>query len=159
MSANAYNLLLADDDADDRMFFQEALDELTISTKLTTVNDGVQLMDYLKTHSLQLPELIFMDLNMPRKTGFDCLAEIKASESLRHIPIIVFSTSFDQRVVDNLYEDGANHYIRKPGEFSQFKEVISQALELGLKKNSVKPEKEKFVIRISTDSINDIHKS
>ena len=76
-----YNLLLADDDEDDCDFFKEALDELLLPTSLVTVNDGVQLMDFLSESGAEnLPDILFLDLNMPRKNGLECLTEIKQLE-------------------------------------------------------------------------------
>jgi len=117
MPTSQYNLLLADDDMDDCIFFKEALEELPLTTTLLTVNDGVQLMELLTKNQEKLPDIIFLDLNMPRKTGYECLAEIKHNKALQHLPIIVFSTSFDPNLINSLYEKGAHYYVRKPGEF------------------------------------------
>ena len=100
------NILLADDDSDDRSFFDQALKGLSISSHLTTFNDGEQLMKYLSENLEQLPDVLFLDLNMPRKNGFECLEEIKFDKKLKQIPIIIFSTSFDQNVVNTLYNNG-----------------------------------------------------
>ncbi len=124
-----YNLLLADDDEDDCAFFKDALDELVFSVDLTTVNDGVQLMNFLSENpSSDLPDILFLDLNMPRKSGFECLTEIKKIDKLKHLPVIIFSTSLDMNIVDLMYEKGATHYIQKPGEFSKLKKVIATGL-------------------------------
>src|SRR5215204_5152622 len=101
---------LADDDEDDRFLFQEALNEITLSTHLTSVCDGEQLMDALTTNAL--PDMLFLDLNMPRKDGFQCLTEIRNDEKLRTLPVVVFSTSFQPDAVDKLYKSGAHYYIR-----------------------------------------------
>ncbi|MEO7531116.1 MAG: response regulator, partial [Sediminibacterium sp.] len=103
----AIQLLLADDDKDDCDLFKDALDELPVSAQLETVHDGEQLMQLLVSKKDQLPQLIFLDLNMPRKNGFECLSEIKHNESLKHLPVIVFSTSFDIDIVNLLYANGA----------------------------------------------------
>jgi CheY-like chemotaxis protein len=71
------HILLADDDIDDRGFFEKALLEIPIACQLTMVQDGEQLMDYLNKHTMELPDVLFLDLSMPRKTGFECLTEIK----------------------------------------------------------------------------------
>ena len=114
MNTLKYNLLLADDDEDDRGFFKEALDELSFPVNLTTVNDGVELMDLLLNTTGNIPDILFLDLNMPRKSGFECLKEIKKIDKLKHLIIIVFSTSLDSNIVDLMYENGANYYIQKP---------------------------------------------
>lgn len=143
-----YNLLLADDDEDDCDFFKEALDELTLPVSLVTVNDGVQLMDFLADHSRDnLPDLLFLDLNMPRKNGSECLKEIKESENLKNLPVIIFSTSLDNSIVDVMYAKGATYYIRKPGEFSQLKKVIENALVLASQNNFKQPRREQFILQ------------
>jgi len=148
MNKNPYNLLLADDDPDDCMFFREALDELPVRVHLTTVNDGVELMRCLNSSLELLPDLIFLDLNMPRKTGLECLLEIKENRLLNQLPIVIFSTSMDLEIVKLMYEKGAYCYIRKPGEFSQLKGAIHEALKMTTKKKRIKLEKEKFVIQV-----------
>lgn len=140
------HLLLADDDTDDCLFFQEALEELTIATNLTTVNDGVQLMEFLN-RAASLPDALFLDLNMPRKSGFECLTELKKSKSFKEIPVIIFSTSLDQEVVNMLYNNGAHYYIRKPGDFNILKKVIEEATSRLGKNKSQRPERVDFIIK------------
>jgi CheY-like chemotaxis protein len=122
------HLLLADDDTDDCNFFKEALDELHAVAKLVIVNDGVGLMEYLTENLNSLPHALYLDINMPRKNGFDCLAEIKSNENLKQLPVIIFSTSFDTETANKLYLNGAQHFIKKPAEFLNFKKVISKSL-------------------------------
>jgi CheY-like chemotaxis protein len=146
MSFSSINVLLADDDEDDRNFFKEALEELPISANLTTVDDGVQLMQLLSQPEATSPDVLFLDLNMPRKNGFECLSEIKLNEKLKHLPVIIYSTSLDHKVVNSLYENGAHYYVRKPGDFSKLKEVINEALTKVAYSDRTKPPKEKFII-------------
>ena len=124
------NLVLADDDIDDCIFFKEALEELSYVTALSTVNNGVALMRLLTEGTEPLPHAVYLDLNMPLKTGFECLVEIKQTEKLKDVPVIIFSTSFNPEVVENLREQGATYYIRKPGDFSDLKKILSISLEL-----------------------------
>lgn len=130
MRTKSMNVLLADDDIDDCSFFKEALDKLSFDASLNVVHDGEQLMTYLKTGSTVLPDVLFLDLNMHRKNGFECLAEIKSSSHLKSLAVIVFSTSFDQERVDMLYESGAQYFMRKPAQFQQLMISILQALTL-----------------------------
>ena len=95
------NIQLADDDIDDRSFFEKALKEVSISNHLTTVNDGEHLMKYLADNLEQLPNILFLDLNMPRKNGFECLVEIRENEKLKDLSVVIFSTSYPQ---DKSYE-------------------------------------------------------
>lgn len=154
---NKINLLLADDDNDDCLLFQEALEELPLLTKLTTVHDGEQLLQLLtkivsgeNSNSIELPDALFLDLNMPRKNGFDALKEIKAHKILKQIPIIIFSTSYDESIANLLYQNGAHHYICKPPDFPQLIKVVHQAIKLTTKPGGrsvmVQPPKEKFLL-------------
>ncbi len=130
MSIKQLSILLADDDKDDRFFFSMALESLTVPTQLAIVMDGEKLMVYLDENSHQLPDVLFLDLNMPRKNGFECLNEIKLNNNLNKLPVIIYSTSFEQDVVNQLYKNGAHYFIRKPAEFSQLKKLIQQTITL-----------------------------
>ena len=158
MNLKKLNILLADDDIDDCIFFKAAVDEfplstIPLSTHLTVVHDGEQLMRFLTDETNELPHILFLDLNMPRKNGFECLAEIKFSKKLKQLPVIMFSTSFEQGVVNRLYENGAQYFIRKPSEFSQFKKIIQQTLALMAQENISQSTKENFVLTVQNSLI------
>lgn len=123
-------ILLADDDIDDCNFFKEALAKLTLSTNLKTVNDGEELMQLLTNETIDLPNILFLDINMPRKNGFECLSEIKKNERLKDLPIVIFSTSKSRDNINNAFKIGANIYIRKPGNFNQLMQVIQHAIPI-----------------------------
>ena len=148
MSSKHLNILLCDDDSDDCYFFNEALENLFLPTNLTAVHDGEQLMQLLTNETNELPHVLFLDLNMPRKNGFECLTEIKHNNELKQLPIIIFSTSFDQEVVNLLYKNGAQYFIRKPSEFPQLQKVILQALTLISKENILQPPRDNFVLTV-----------
>ncbi len=130
MKVNQLNILLADDDTDDCIFFKEAIAELLPSTNFTAVHDGEQLMQLLTDETNKLPDVLFLDLNMPRKNGFECLAEIKHNKKLKNLPVVIFSTSFEQEKISVLFKTGADVYIRKPGNFAQLVKVIHHALPM-----------------------------
>src|SRR5471030_460081 len=88
------NVLLADDDTDDCIFFEKALKEILIETHLSIVHDGEELMKYLLKNSEKLPDVLFLDISMPRKNGFECLTEIKENKKLKDIPVLMFTTSY-----------------------------------------------------------------
>ncbi len=144
-------ILLADDDTDDCFFFEKALKEIPIDTHLTVINNGENMMNYLFEHAEHLPDVLFLDLNMPRKNGFECITEIKLSKKLNQLPVVVFSTSFEQEVVKLLYQNGAQYFIRKPSEFSQFKKIIQQTLILIKQKNISQPTEDNFVITVQNN--------
>lgn len=153
---NIQSILLADDDNDDCLLFKDALEELSVSAALTTVFDGDQLMQLLTKEDALLPDVLFLDLNMPRKNGFQCLEEIKKDAKLNKLPIIIFSTSYEPDIARKLYQDGAMHYIQKPNEFSKLKNVIFDAITVASKRNSTQPSIEGFVLL--TDSYNNEYK-
>ena len=140
------NLLLADDDTDDRIFFHDALQDLSVKAVLYTVEDGIELMNFLTSEATILPDLLFLDINMPRKNGFECLAEIKTNTKLKELPVIIFSTSLDREVANKFYDNGAHFYIRKPGDFSNLKRLINDALVLTSQQNSIQPSREEFIL-------------
>jgi len=135
-----FKILLADDDADDRFLFEKALKEIPIATHLTTVSNGEELMDYLFENSMNLPEVLFLDISMPRKTGYECLIEIKENKKMEAIPIIVFTTTIpinigaEGELSNTLVKFGAQDYVRKPIDFDQLKHAIHQALIRVIKK-------------------------
>ncbi len=149
MNLEQLNILLADDDTDDCLFFKQALVEMQLATHLTTVHDGEQLMQVLNNEMNELPHVLFLDLNMPRKNGFECLLEIKHSYKLKRLPVIIFSTSFEQEVVNLLYKNGAQYFIRKPSVFAQFKSIIQQTVtNLIIPQNISQPAREDFVLTL-----------
>jgi CheY-like chemotaxis protein len=139
------HILLADDDSDDRLLFQEALLEVSINAQLTTVNDGVQLMLWLAQEDAILPSALFLDLNMPRKNGLECLAEIRDNPALNSLPVFIFSTgnSFD---VDELYNIGAQYYIRKPQHFNHLVKIIEKVIKMPEEKKRIQPPRKEFVL-------------
>lgn len=147
MATLDYQIILADDDDDDCMFFKDALDELSIATCVNTVNNGVELMKFLETHTSNLPDVIFLDLNMPRKTGFECLTAIKSNEQLKQLNVIIYSTSSSQDMIDLLYNNKAQFYIRKPAVFSDLKAVIHKAILLSRQTTCTQPSRDQFVVQ------------
>jgi two-component system, response regulator len=128
---NINTILLADDDADDRLLLLEAFEENKITCQLKFVEDGADLLDYLNKkgkydgHNHDSPDLILLDINMPKKDGKKALEEIKTNNSLKHIPVIMFSTSKSPEDVANSYRLGANSFIVKPSSFEGLIEVTN----------------------------------
>lgn len=142
-----FQLLLADDDRDDRFFFKDALSELPIATHLTTVDDGERLMDYLLKNVYQLPDVLFLDLNMPRKNGSECLKEIKLNKEIQNLPVIIYSTSLHEAVADELYKSGAHYYVRKT-DLTELRRVLQQILTMMAEKKFERPERNKFILSL-----------
>lgn len=123
-----FQILLADDDEGDRLLFEEAMGELKIKHTVHTVNDGMQLMEHLTKKDTVLPHLIFLDLNMPRKNGLECLKEIRSNEKFKTIAIAVNSTSAAEKDIDETFRNGANVYIKKPNNFAILKKLLLKAV-------------------------------
>ena len=110
-------VMMADDDKDDQEIFQKALAETNIPSELTTIDSGDQLMENLKDEEVPKPDIIFLDINMPGKSGKECLAEIKKDDTLKEIPTVVYTTSTAPQDIEETYKAGANLYVPKPYSF------------------------------------------
>lgn len=147
MTSKKFNILLADDDQSDCILFKDALEELPITAHLTIVHNGEQLIEELSRKGKKLPDVLFLDLNMPRKNGFAALGEIKRNMELQELPVIIISTSNELDTVKKVFRDAAHYYICKPVDFSHLKRVIYEALTLITQKNNPLPLEESFMIR------------
>jgi len=140
--------MLADDDEDDRLFFTDAFEELKMNTKVRTFNDGVELMDYLNTEDVILPNVLFLDLNMPKKNGIVCLKEMKSNQKLSDIAIAIYSTSASEEDIEETFVLGANIYIKKPNDFNKLKKVLSDVVSINWQYHTNGLNKDNFLLRI-----------
>lgn len=140
--------MLADDDEDDRLFFKEAFKEVKIQYTLSTFNDGVLLMDYLNVKENPLPDIIFLDLNMPRKGGLECLKEIKQDKRLKNISIAIYSTSSSDQDVEDTFVAGANVYIKKPNDFARLKKILTDVVHLNWQYVTDGLNKDSFILNL-----------
>lgn len=140
------SVFLADDDADDRLLFEEAVMEVTTNIALTMASDGEQLMTMLGNSEPPPPHLIFIDLNMPLKNGFECLEEIKKDKKFINIPVVIFSTSCQKEAMDSLYNKGADYYICKPDNYQKLKKVLNKTFSLSFTDIYTRPSRENFLI-------------
>jgi CheY-like chemotaxis protein len=138
------HILIADDDDDDVELFIEALAELKMSNKLTSFKDGNDLMDYLDNSEFKLPHILFLDLNMPCKTGHECLKEIRANPRFNDVSIAIYSTSSSEKDIENTFVEGANIYIKKPNDFSKVKKIIKDVVNMNWQYQSSGLNKETF---------------
>ncbi|MGV3602533.1 MAG: response regulator [Dyadobacter fermentans] len=138
------SIFLADDDEDDCMLFEDALREVSTSAELLKASDGVELIDLMEKTVPPPPDVIFLDLNMPRKNGFECLDQIRKTKAWEGIPVVIFSTTGQEEMVRKVHEKGANFFIRKPGSFPKLKQAIKQILDIDWTKHSWTPAPENF---------------
>jgi CheY-like chemotaxis protein len=124
-------ILIADDDADDRMFLEQALRQNGYTHEIRSVENGEELLDYLNHRGAYTaataprPTLLILDLNMPRMNGFQALAAIKESPSMRRLPVVVMSTSSADEDVVRSYNLGVNSFVIKPFNYNRLVEVIA----------------------------------
>ena len=124
------NILVAEDDADDRFLLQSAFEQHGLDDELLFVENGVEVLAYLDTQfrtqgpQAVLPGLIMLDLNMPKKDGREVLRDLKSHEVYRRIPVVVFSTTGNVQEMLRCYQLGANAYITKPNNYNNFLEIV-----------------------------------
>ncbi len=148
MNNSALHILLADDDEDDRLFFKEAIDEIKVKTIVTLLNDGVQLMLYLNQPDVVLPNVVFLDLNMPKKGGMQCLKEIRSNSKLKDLSIAIYSTSASEHDIEETFVKGANIYIKKPNDFGELKKILAEVININWQYHTSGLNKENFLLSI-----------
>ncbi|MDD4148862.1 MAG: response regulator [Bacteroidales bacterium] len=148
MKHEELHVLLADDDDDDRLFFKDAIEEVKVKTVVNMVNDGVELMDYLNNPSTRLPNLLFLDLNMPRKDGMECLIEIRGNHKLKDLSIAIYSTSALETDIEETFVKGANIYIRKPNDFEELKTILEKVININWQYHTSGFNKEHFLLTL-----------
>ena len=141
-------ILLADDDEGDRILFSEAFSELKIKTKVQTVNNGVQLMEWLNCVTNPLPHFLFLDLNMPRKNGLECLREIRKDKRIKDIFVAIYSTSDNEKDMEETFLNGANVYIAKPSDYNVLKQLLYKAVSATLIYEGDTFNRNNFLLRI-----------
>lgn len=122
-----FRILLAEDDDDDAFLFREALDQVGVKSNLAVAENGMRLMQILHSGEY-MPDLIFLDMNMPVKNGLECLREIKSLDAFKDVRIIILSTSVAKYMLDAAYEGGAQLYIQKPTSFAGLIDILKRCL-------------------------------
>lgn len=140
-------VLLADDDEDDRFFFERALNKMSIPIQFSSVEDGEELIHFLSKNKPALPDVLFLDINMPRKNGYECLVEIKSNNDIKNLPVIMYSTSLEEPIADALYDKGAHYYLRK-GSFPELVKYLELILAMLEENKFQRPVREDFVVNL-----------
>lgn len=141
-------ILLADDDHDDRYLFTRELRALPFNTQLIEVEDGEKLMTYLSKNVKNLPDILFLDNNMPCKNGAECLQEIKAHPKLKKLPVIMYSTYVHEDLADTFFTGGAHFYLRKTDQ-KELRKLLQHVLTLFTEDRFSRPERKNFVLSTS----------
>ena len=140
-------ILLVEDDIDDCMFFQDALNESGIETSLVIATKCTNILDVIGTDPEKLPSLIFLDLNMPLVSGQECLLIIRSQPDLNTIPVIIYSTSAIKREVDETFDKGANLYLQKPSSFQLLVIALKKILQMNWGNYLIKVDRNNFVYK------------
>jgi CheY-like chemotaxis protein len=123
-------ILLIDDDVEDQEIFIDALKHIDTSILCLSFTDGEEAIKLLQTDIIDVPGLIFLDLNMPRFSGKQCLAELKKMEKLQRTPVVIYTTSADKKDREDTMALGANHFLIKPSKFEELQESLVQIFSL-----------------------------
>ena len=142
------NVMLADDDEDDREIFLEAMAQIAPHVNVSVSEDGRRLMNSLYKKDAELPDIIFLDLNMPLKSGHECLREIRSNEAFKSIPVIIYSTSDNKEHIEDSFLHGANFYFPKPGSFPELKTMMRKIFDFQWE-DFMNPQKSRFVLSIN----------
>jgi CheY-like chemotaxis protein len=125
-------IALADDDADDQVLFDQALKQVNKDAELTIFNDGEELMQSLLQERAVLPDIVFLDLGMPKKGGFKCLEEIRGHELLKDLPVVILTTSANQKDIKKAYASKACLFFNKPDNHTVLISIIQKVLSANL---------------------------
>ena len=140
------NIYLADDDTDDHFIFEAALEEICEDCTLTIATSGDELLSNLRKPDIPSPDIVFLDINMPRKNGIETLKEIKGDPETKGLKVIMYSTSTNPLYIDQAKEAGACFYFVKPTDFSKLKQLLLKTLSLHWGTNNVPSKKHEFMI-------------
>jgi len=141
------NIFLAEDDEDDAMLFSEALSEVSHNARLTRASNGQALLDLLDAENIRMPDFLFMDLNMPLRNGFECLADIRRrQEKFSGLKVVVLTTSDQADSIERVYGLGASRYVVKPNSFSGLKSVLAKVLETDWTARNIPASRKDFVV-------------
>jgi len=138
------NIIMAEDDADDRYLFNSAFTGLHLPDKLTFADDGIILLDVLKQ---QMFDLIILDINMPRKNGLQCLEVIRSDSNYDWVPVFLYSTTRNEVQIAEAYEKRANLFLRKPDGFDGITELIKKLVSVPPDSFFPQPSRDEFILQ------------
>lgn len=145
---NKLKIVLVDDDEDDRQFFADALESLDMKTELLQLTNGEECLKHMEDNKDNLPNLIFLDLNMPIMNGFQCLEELRAQREFKDVIIAIYSTSGVEKDIEETFNKGANIYIKKPSNFKELKTSLRQVIKTNWTYYMNDFSKENFLLKI-----------
>lgn len=148
MRKQDFSVVLVDDDEDDRFLFGEAFEELNVNIGLSIFKNGKEFIDHLEDGLTEIPNLVFLDLNMPIMNGIDCLKYLKKRALLSKIFVAIYSTSNAAKDFEETFHNGANIYIQKPDNFQCLVKVIDKAIKTCLQYGDSRLNKDNFILKL-----------
>jgi CheY-like chemotaxis protein len=146
--AATLQILLADDSVDEHFLFMHTIKGIDSDIVIKTVLNGVELVKWLNQPDVELPDILFLDLNMPLKNGKESLSEIRKNERLAHLNVIIYSTSDEKRDIDETYALGANMYVRKPQDYLELEKTLAKLIAQFREKGVMRYLRPKFVFTL-----------
>jgi len=144
-TSSPFSVLLADDDDSDRILFKDAIQQLDLKISLEMVDSGDELMKHLSDTKKNLPDFIFLDLNMPKKNGFECLQEMRNNERLKKVSVIIYSASSKLEDIHEALNKGANLYFSKSSTFQELVNRLQRIFAMNWEEFNADIRMEKFV--------------
>ena len=141
-STQSFHIMMVDDDQDDALLFTYAMETLTTPYRFSIRHDGINLLNVIAT---ERPNIVFLDLNMPTKNGYECLREIRSNANFDNIPVVIYSTSASRNEIDKCFKQGADKYVIKPFTIAAISTMINQLCNTGWINN--RSGSEQFVLR------------
>lgn len=139
------HLIITDDDSDDQELFSMAISEISNNIKISLAENGSDLIKMLQEK--ELPDLIFLDLNMPGMNGIECLMKIRNNPKSAGLPVLIYSTSANPEQIDEAYNHGANYYLQKPCSYRDIQNLVSKVFALSVDQLLNQPERADFLVR------------
>lgn len=130
MMSDQIHILLADDSPDEHFLFIHTIKGIDKNVRVTTVTNGEELITRLEKEDTELPDIIFLDINMPLKNGKESLADIRADSRLKELPVIIYSTSDEKKDIEETFQLGANLYVKKPQDFIELEDILAGVIRL-----------------------------
>jgi CheY-like chemotaxis protein len=139
------HLIITDDDSDDQELFSMAISEISSNIQIRLAENGGDLIKKLEEQ--ELPDLIFLDLNMPGMNGIECLIKIRNTPNLVDLPVLIYSTSANPEQIDEAYKYGANYYLQKPCSYREIQHLVSKVFSLSIDQLLTQPDRVDFLVR------------
>ena len=148
MFKKKFLIAVVDDDQDDRELFIDVAKEIENFLEILQFENGSTFLNYLKKSKSDLPNLVFLDLNMPIMGGMQCLVRLREFVNVDELPVVIYSTSSSTQYVDEAYSLGANLYIPKPNDFNDLKRCVDSVFKMVLDEKMITPNKKTFLYTV-----------